>query len=110
MFTRRQFFRRALLGGAGLTTAAGTGTSYGFYEAAHLGVVRQTVKVPNLPGAFAGKTVAVVADLHHGPFVGLPFIREAVRLTNGLKPDLVALVGDFAGRVKKTDVDLPPCL
>jgi predicted MPP superfamily phosphohydrolase len=66
--------------------------------------------VPNLPSAFTGKTVAVLADLHHGPFVGIDFICEAVRLTNSLAPDLIALVGDYAHKGDDAHKQLPPCL
>jgi predicted MPP superfamily phosphohydrolase len=110
MISRRRFLRSAIRGGAVLAGGAGLGTAYGFWEASHVRVNRQAVPVPNLPAAFAGKTVAVLADLHHGPYVGMPFIREAVRLANSLKPDLVALVGDYAHHGTAAHVELPPCL
>jgi len=110
MLNRRRFLRNAIRGGAALAGVAGLGTAYGFWEASQIRINRQAVPVPNLPGAFVGKTVAVLADLHHGPYVGMPFIREAVRLANSLKPDLVALVGDYAHRGTEACVELPPCL
>lgn len=110
MISRRTFVRRTAQVGAGLAGIAGLATGYGFWEAAHIRVSRHTVAVPNLPSAFAGKTVAVLADLHHGPFVGLDFIRTAVRLTNSLAPDLVALVGDYAHKGTDAHLQLPPCL
>jgi predicted MPP superfamily phosphohydrolase len=108
--TRRTFIRRVGRAGLGLAGAAGLATGYGFWEAAHIRITRQSVPVPNLPTAFAGKTVAVLADLHHGPFVGIDFIHSAVRLTNSLAPDLVALVGDFAHKGADAHLQLPPCL
>ena len=107
MISRRQFIRRSIQSSL---AAAGVGIGYGFWEAAHVRVSRRTVPVPNLPSAFAGKTVAVLADLHHGPFVGIDFIRDAVRLTNSLAPDLVALVGDYAHKGDDAHTQLPPCL
>jgi predicted MPP superfamily phosphohydrolase len=104
------FVRRAVRAGIGLAGVAGLATGYGFWEAAHIRVTRQTVPVPNLPSAFAGKTVAVLADLHHGPFVSIDFIRAVVRLTNALSPDMIALVGDYAHRGTDTQQQLPPCL
>ena len=53
------------------------------------------MRLPNLPPAFEGKTIGVVADFHHGPFVGLPFIRGAIELAQSLGADAYALVGDF---------------
>lgn len=110
MISRRTFIRRSAQIGAGLTGFAGLATGYGFWEAAHLRVTRHTVSIPNLPPAFAGKTVAVLADLHHGPFVGINFIRAAVRLTNSLSPDMVALVGDYVHKGDQAHLQLPPCL
>lgn len=110
VITRRTFIRRTAQVSAGLTGAVGLAAGYGFWEAAHVRVSRHTVAVPNLPSAFVGKTVAVLADLHHGPFVGLDFIREVVRLTNALAPDLVALVGDYAHKGSDAHIQLPPCL
>lgn len=110
MLTRRKFFVRAAQAGAVLSGVAGAGVGYGFWEAAHVRVARRTVTVPNLAPAFAGTTVAVLADLHHGPFVGIEFIRAAVRRTNDLRPDLVALVGDYGHRGTHTATELAPCL
>jgi predicted MPP superfamily phosphohydrolase len=107
---RRTFIRRAVRAGVGLAGVTGLVTGYGFREAAHIRVTRQTVPVPNLPSAFWGKTVAVLADLHHGPFVGIDFIRAAVRLTNEISPDVVALVGDYAHKGTEAHLQLPPCL
>lgn len=107
---RRKFFRRAAWAGGLLLGGTGAGVSYGFWEASDIRVRRQAVPVSRLPAGFRGTTVAVLGDFHHGPLVGLPFVREAVRIANALNPDLVALVGDFAHRGNKADVELPPCL
>lgn len=41
--------------------------------------------------------IAVVSDLHAGePFVGLRRLRQIVRRTNAISPDLILLPGDFA--------------
>lgn len=110
MISRRTFIRRAVQSGFGLTGVTGLAAGYGFREAAHIRVTRHTVAMPNLPPAFVGKTVAVLTDLHHGPFVGIDFIRAAVRLTNSLTPDVIALVGDYAHKGDEAHKQLPPCL
>jgi len=102
--------RRVGQAGRILVTGSALTVGYGFLEASQIRIRRQNVPVPNLPPPFACKTVAVLADLHHGPLVGLEFIREAVRQANELKPDLIALVGDYAHQGLHTDVQLPPCL
>jgi predicted MPP superfamily phosphohydrolase len=108
--TRRRFLRsaaRTSLGLLGLGTAT---AAYGFYEASALRISRTTIQLPHLPEAFAGKTIAVLTDLHHGPYVRLSFIEAAVATTNALQPDMVALVGDFAHKGKDIHEQLGPCL
>jgi predicted MPP superfamily phosphohydrolase len=95
---------------AGLTGLAGVTAGYGFWEASQIRVCRTDVALTNLPRAFAGMKIAVLSDLHHGPYVGIKFIEEAVRLANSLRPDLFALPGDFANKGTHTAQQLPPCL
>jgi len=110
MISRRKLLRRTLQAGALLTGAFGATAAYGFWEASRIRISRTDVSVPNLPEPFVGKTIAVLADMHHGPFVSIAFIREAVEIANSLSPDLFALVGDFAHRGGKTADELPLCL
>jgi uncharacterized protein len=99
--------RRKFLKVAGITTVGSitAGIMYPFLEAKWCRVVRTTITVPNLPAPFRGTTIALLADGHHGPFVPLAYIRHVVSMTNALKPDIVALVGDF---VHRHDVYIAP--
>jgi predicted MPP superfamily phosphohydrolase len=89
---RRKLLKKIAVGT--LAAAAGGG-AYPFLEAKWCGVTRRTIAVPNLPEPFRGTTVALLADLHHGPFVPLAYIRHVVAMTNSLRPDIIALAGDF---------------
>ncbi|CAN5225927.1 metallophosphoesterase [soil metagenome] len=93
-----------------LAGSGGAATAYGFWEASQIRIRRQTIALPRLPDAFAGKTIAVLADFHHGPFVSLAFIRSAVAMAQNLAADAYVLVGDFAHKGTHTTVQLPPCL
>jgi uncharacterized protein len=110
MISRRTFLRRSAQIGVGVTSLTTLGIGYGLWETSQIRINRQTVSIPNLPQAFGGKTIAILADLHHGPFVGIEFIHEAVRITKSLAPDLVALVGDYAHKGVDAHNQLPPCL
>jgi len=107
--TRRKFLRRSLQGAGALAGLGALTAGYGFWEASQIRVRRQTVSVANLPAPFVGKTVAVLADFHHGPLVGLDFIRRAVGIAQSLAADAYALVGDFAHQGTHTAEQLPPC-
>jgi uncharacterized protein len=108
--TRRKFLRRVAWGGTSILAAGGLGIGYGFWEASQIRIRYQTVTLPRLPAAFAGKTIAVLGDFHNGPLVSLKFIRRAVEIAQSLKADIYALVGDFAHNGTKTREQLHPCL
>jgi hypothetical protein len=74
------------------------GVGYALMEAKWLRVNQVTLTVPNLPGAFKGRTAAFLADFHHGPHVPLPYIRHAVDMAASLNPDIILLGGDYPHR------------
>lgn len=88
---RRKFLKWA----AAIATTPAAGYAYARGEAHWLEINRHTLVVPRLPSAFAGLTVALLTDPHHGPFNSLAYVREVVDRTNALRPDLVALGGDY---------------
>jgi hypothetical protein len=59
------------------------------------------VKVRGLPSAFQGFTICQITDVHLSPMVSLPYLEEVVDTALGLKPDLVALTGDYIDEDKK---------
>jgi uncharacterized protein len=109
-YSRRRFLRRSLQLAIGAPALAGITSAYGFWEASQIRLTRTTIALPYLPRAFAGKTICVLTDFHHGPFVSLRFIQEAVRRANSLRPEAFALVGDFAQKGPDTFEQLPQCL
>ena len=96
---RRKFIKLAAGTTFGLT--ATSGIAYPFLEARWCRVLRLTVGGPALPAPFVGTKVAFLADVHHGPFVPLSYVRHVVELTNSLAPDIVALGGDYVHRHHK---------
>jgi predicted MPP superfamily phosphohydrolase len=99
---RRKFLKRAGLTALGVGAA---GAVYPFLEAKWCRVVQRTIALPNLPSPFRGMTVALLADVHHGPYVPLGYIRHVVGMTNALNPDIVLLAGDY---VHQSAVYIPP--
>lgn len=105
---RRKFLIRTFWCGAAL---AGVGTTaYGLWEPSQIRIRPQSILLPTLPASFDGKTIAVLTDFHHGPLVGIEFIRAAVSIAQSLNADAYALVGDFAHKGTHTAEQLPPCL
>ena len=56
-----------------------------------------SVEIPlvRLPVAWDGLTIVQLSDFHYDPDVTVPPIRKAIEITNGLRPDLIVLTGDF---------------
>ncbi|MBO0720241.1 MAG: metallophosphoesterase, partial [Blastocatellia bacterium] len=96
-FSPRRWTRRDLLRISAASAASfGLGFSgYGVLMREHVEVSRVDVKLTNLPAEFSGMTIAHMSDIHHGRFTDLAYIDDCVQIVNGLKPDLVALTGDF---------------
>jgi predicted MPP superfamily phosphohydrolase len=90
---RRQFLERTT---AAVVAAPFVAGAYGlFYGRLNLQTPTQPIRLARLPKAFAGFRIAQLSDIHIGPFMTEAEIRKYVGITNALKPDLVALTGDF---------------
>lgn len=51
--------------------------------------------LPRLPVAFNGLRIVHLTDIHHSLFTPLEDIQRAIHLANLLRPDLIALTGDY---------------
>lgn len=78
-----------LYGGAILATVAGV------INAANVRVTRVTVDLPGLPGAWIGRDVVLVSDLHVGNVRSQRFVQRIVARLQRLKPAAVFIVGDM---------------
>jgi len=58
-------------------------------------VVRPRIPLARLPKAFDGFRIAQLSDIHISPFTTADYIHRCVSITNELKPDLIALTGDY---------------
>ena len=101
---RRTFLKATLAAAVPAPVAA---ASYGLVEASWVRVERPTLPLPRLPQPFDGLRVAFLTDIHHGPYVGLDYVRGVVRTTLNLEPDLVLLGGDYSSNEAKY---IAPCL
>lgn len=53
------------------------------------------IRLEVLPDAFRGFRIIQLSDIHHGVFLPGEILRHVVETVNELKPDLVAVTGDF---------------
>lgn len=91
--SRRTFLKRASL--AAGTAALGLAGYAGLIEPNEIDIKKIEMKIARLAPAFDGFKIAVLSDLHFGPYTGAHEISAAVTAANRLSPDLVAVLGDF---------------
>jgi len=66
-----------------------------------LTVEHQPIYLAKLPAEFDGFRIVHLSDVHHGPFSSQEQIERAVQTANRLKPDIVALTGDYISKERQ---------
>jgi len=107
--SRRQFLRWAAA--AGTVAIAGDAV---FLAPNRPRIVRQDFFLPRWPERLRGFTVALLSDFHYDPYFSVHPLHASIALVNSLRPDLIALTGDFVsaplvGDLKKAAFAAEPC-
>ncbi len=82
-------------------TVVGSGAVVGAYgygsriETEWLQTERVTIPVKHLGSSFEGFKIVHLSDFHLYPHTQIEFIERVVAISNSLKPDLIALTGDY---------------
>lgn len=91
--SRRRFLRTGMrLAGGGV--AAGLGYAL-VVEPRWFRVTHRVLPIADLPEPLNGLRIVQLTDIHHGPWLALPYVREVVDAANALEADLILLTGDY---------------
>jgi uncharacterized protein len=60
-----------------------------------LTIEHRPIYLKRLPEAFEGFRIVHISDVHHSAFTGREQVARAVETANRLKPDIIALTGDY---------------
>ncbi len=91
--SRRQFLWNGGLAVAGLATSV---TALRAMESTDdFTQERVVVKIPNLPEALKGTTIALISDIHSSVFMTRSDMERYVTALNGMKADIIVVAGDF---------------
>jgi predicted MPP superfamily phosphohydrolase len=63
-----------------------------------LSIEHERIQLSRLPKEFDGFRIVQLSDIHHGPFSSTEQIERAVETANRLKPDIIALTGDYISK------------
>jgi len=107
--SRRTFLKRLFAAGVVLG-------GFSYWEAHHPEIERVDVRLRRLPAEFDGFTIAQLTDIHFNDFLHESYFQDIVTRVNQLKPDLIALTGDFLTtpfgtrhRTEFAHANAPPC-
>jgi uncharacterized protein len=73
---------------------------YALFAAYWVRVTRVTIRLPNIPAYWNGRTIALVSDIHLGNFRGPAFSRHVVSRLMRLQPECILVGGDMFDGVK----------
>ena len=107
--TRRRFLGAAVA--AGLVAVAGDAI---LLEPNRPHIVRRDFFLPRWPERMNGFTIALLSDFHYDPYFSAHPLHAAIPMVNDLRPDLIALTGDFVsapltGDAKRGALAAEPC-
>jgi hypothetical protein len=91
--SRRRFMRTSALAVGGL--AAGASTLSALKTTGDFTVERAVVKIPGLPEALKGTTIAMIADVHSSVYMNREDMEVYAREVMKLKADMILMPGDF---------------
>lgn len=103
-FTRRRFLQG--LAAAPLVAVSATTAYSSFIEPYSYQLSTTDIMIRDLPDAFDGFRIAQISDVHHSRLVGLEEVRKVVALAQSVKPDLIALTGDYTTAYRRF---IEPC-
>ncbi len=69
-------------------------------------IERQQIYLRRLPKGLDGLRVVHLSDFHYGPLVDPRHLERAIEIANDLKPDLIALTGDY---ISQERIYAAPC-
>lgn len=77
-------------------------------------VIRREIALRRWPASLDGFTIALLSDFHYDPYFSIHPIQAAIGIVNNLRPDLIALTGDFVslpwvGNRRKAAAAAEPC-
>jgi predicted MPP superfamily phosphohydrolase len=102
--TRRTFLRAAaatpLLAFSGAAAYARLIEPYTYIIAHH------DIFIRDLPDSFQGFRIAHITDVHHSNILGIEEVQRVVQLAGDVKPDLIALTGDYTTSFRRY---IEPC-
>lgn len=89
-----------------IKSAVGEVARLALTEPSRISIERQEIFLGRLPANLDGFRIVHLSDLHYGPFTDIRHLRRAIEAANDLRPDLIALTGDY---ISQERIYAAPC-
>jgi uncharacterized protein len=90
----RRIFTARVLASAALASVGGVTAAAIHATRGQIAVKRVEILLQRLPPSLDGTRIVQMCDMHVGGLLGREFVERVVHTANGLKPDVIAIVGD----------------
>ena len=87
--------RRKFIGLAAAAGVAALGADALLLAPNFVKVISREISLARWPEKLDGFTIALLSDFHYDPYFSIHPLKAAIRIVNELRPDLIALTGDF---------------
>ncbi len=88
---RRRIISNGIAASIGIVTSSRIAT----YDPADVTIEQHTVVLPNIPRTADGLVIAILSDIHAGPFIEPKHVAYYASVIRAKKPDMIVLPGDF---------------
>ncbi len=88
---RRRIISNSIVASIGIVTSSRIAA----YDPADVVVEQHTVVLPNMPRTADGLVLAILSDIHAGPFIEPKHVAYYASVIRAKKPDMIVLPGDF---------------
>ena len=94
-FSRRDFLKLMKIASFGILVAAVGNSIKNILETDWIEINQIPLVLPRLPASFNGLRLAQISDIHLGGWMNVTRMKHAFDVLESLKPDLIAITGDF---------------
>ncbi|MGB9696235.1 MAG: metallophosphoesterase [Ignavibacteria bacterium] len=98
--SRRAFITSSTIA---LTTYLFTSSALGMLRRDRWELTKRSITIPGIPPGLKGTRIVLFSDIHSGPFMSYPQMREYCEIINNLNADLILIPGDFTD-TKKSEI------
>ncbi len=94
----RRNFLKTSIAGTGIVALSSCSKAFGYFDNTEHQIIKQSIKIKNLPVEFKNCTIALISDIHSQDTMTKTMMSQYAKIVNSLNSDLIFVTGDFVNR------------